>query len=566
MIPANPIYSFDNSEFPLLHNFTLNQEQDEIDNNIISPNLKSKKKKQNKILNLAKEMMKKEIYNNNFIKKINKNLLSSHKIYFCEECSLTPFLSLKYERNEKNNFYNVFINYSCDNNHENKVEITQFFQKSVKNKISKDKNPEFELSKYNKIKQKIESFSYNIKLIKEIGNFLEKRVKELNELIKLYEQLNNLEFDFTNLLLDCYKNENIDERINDNIIQLLNFNENILELEDLEEMELIEHLFLYLNSKKNFFLKENELYSPKKSSTSTKFSSDSFIKEIKNLEKYKVTLHIKENIKKIVFLNEETIIMINKSTNFFDIIENKLIFKIVEKKEINDLIKLKDNLILLSINDIMKIYNINLTLCSYQLKYKIKSHKSTVNKLIILKNGFISCSEDSYYKIFQFEDDNYMEKKSVKAHNKGITSILVNDCHVITASYGDKNIKSFNGNIIKILNVICYNCKDCLFNAQTNLILLFGVDKLYLINLDKFIVQRTIHDFEYTYMNFYENSIIVGDTLGYLIQFFFKENEDFMIEKNMLKIHDNKINYIIQFNDYIISSSIDGNIQILFFQ
>lgn len=172
MIPANPIYSFDNSEFPLLHNFTLNQEQDEIDNNIISPNLKSKKKKQNKILNLAKEMMKKEIYNNNFIKKINKNLLSSHKIYFCEECSLTPFLSLKYERNEKNNFYNVFINYSCDNNHENKVEITQFFHNSVKNKISKDKNPEFELSKYNKIKQKIESFSYNIKLIKEIGNLI----------------------------------------------------------------------------------------------------------------------------------------------------------------------------------------------------------------------------------------------------------------------------------------------------------------------------------------------------------------------------------------------------------
>jgi hypothetical protein len=79
---------------------------------------------------------------------------------------------LKYERNEKNNFYNVFINYSCDNNHENKVEITQFFQKSVKNKISKDKNPEFELSKYNKIKQKIESFSYNIKLIKEIGNLI----------------------------------------------------------------------------------------------------------------------------------------------------------------------------------------------------------------------------------------------------------------------------------------------------------------------------------------------------------------------------------------------------------
>ena len=118
-------------------------------------------------------MMKKEIYNNNFIKKINKNWLSSHKIYFCEECSLTPFLSLKYERNENNNFYNIFIKYSCDNNHENKIEITQFFQNSVKNKISKDKNPEFELSKYNKIKQKIESFSYNnIKLIKEIGVLL----------------------------------------------------------------------------------------------------------------------------------------------------------------------------------------------------------------------------------------------------------------------------------------------------------------------------------------------------------------------------------------------------------
>ena len=117
--------------------------------------------------------MKKEIYNNNFIKKINKNLLSSHKINYYEECSLTPFLSLKYERNENNNFYNIFIKYSCDNNHENKIEITQFFQNSVKNKISKDKNPEFELSKYNKIKQKIESFSYNnIKLIKEIGVLL----------------------------------------------------------------------------------------------------------------------------------------------------------------------------------------------------------------------------------------------------------------------------------------------------------------------------------------------------------------------------------------------------------
>ena len=50
--------------------------------------------------------MKKEIYNN-FVKKINKNLLSSHKINYYEECSLTPFLSLKYERNENNNFYNI---------------------------------------------------------------------------------------------------------------------------------------------------------------------------------------------------------------------------------------------------------------------------------------------------------------------------------------------------------------------------------------------------------------------------------------------------------------------------
>jgi hypothetical protein len=115
-------------------------------------------------------------------------------------------------------------------------------------------------------------------------------------------------------------------------------------------------------------------------------------------------------------------------------------------------------------------------------------------------------------------------------------------------------------------DIICKNNKNCLFNILQNSILLYGIYNLFLINLNNFIIQEKI-DVLICSVNVSSNSILAGDKFGEIIQYIIiNENDNRINLKNVIPFHNCEINYITQFDDYIISSSIDGDVQILKYQ
>ena len=371
--------------------------------NIINENNKHKLNLENEIsslknaINELKLQLEQNNSNNNILSSldensiiINKNnnnhIITSYKKYYCTKCNQIPLLYFTYNKNEQ--YYDLLINYKCKNNHEDKLKISKFLNKNIKEEYYGNKKSNYDINLYNKIKEKIESFSNNIKLIKIIGKKYEQKINELNKLIKYYEELNNLEINFTNLLLDTYKNENLDNNIEENIIQILNFNDNYFKYRNLNDMQLLENLFIYLKKTNNFFLKSN-IY--QNSSVST--NNTSFIEENEDLNQYDLKLTIKENnINKILILNEDIIIMISNHNSiiFYNINENKKILEMKESKIINDIIKLNDNLIVYNIEKKIKILNINSN------NYKIIDTWDLINKIINYDNGFIITQFDTF--------------------------------------------------------------------------------------------------------------------------------------------------------------------------
>ena len=567
MIEANSIYTIQESKITFDSGvLSLNQFDDSFFSISNNPNLKRKKGSMNQIISLALENLKNKIEKKNeqfmFLK---KNQITTIPKICCSECSSFPLLSLKYENNEK--FYDLKIKTYCENNHESKLNIKDFLSKNIKNEISEDKNTYFDDKIYNNIKEKINAFTNNLNLLKEIGILFEKKVKELNQLIKSYIELNRLEINFTNLLLENYKYRNLNEKFSHNITELLNFNDNYLELNNIDDIQLLDYLFIYLNSNNNCFLKENEY--DFQSYLNSSINSNELSKDIKNLQNYKLQTKFNQKINKILFLNSDVILMINKSIIFYDIKSNKDIFEIKENGNINDIIKLNDNLIVYNVDNIIIINKIDLSLLNNKIIQTINSHKLAINKIINTHNGFITCSKDKYFKIFTLDiKKEYKEIQSTKAHNQDITSILLyNNDTIITASYNEKIVKLFKLKIIKILNLICNNSRDCLFKLNQNTILIHGIDTLYLINGDFFTIEKEINtmNINISYINIYENFILMGDSSGNLIQYINKGNDVLKNEKSVITLcdNDNTINFINQLNDYIIVSFINGEIQIL---
>ena len=496
-----------------------------------------------------------EEFNNSIInKKYNNNIITSYKKYYCTKCNQIPLLYLTYSKNE--NYYDLLINYKCKNNHENKLKISKFLNKNIKEEYYGNKNNNYDINLYNKMKEKIELFSNNIKLIKIIGKTYEKKINELNQLIKYYEELNNLEINFTNLLLDTYKNENLDNNIEENIIQLLNFNDNYFKYQNLNDMQLLDNLFIYLNKTNNFFLKPNIYQNNSISTTNTSFNDDN-----EDLNQYDLKLTIKENnINKILILNDYIIIMISNHNSiiFYNINENKKILEMKESNIINDIIKLNDNFIVYNNEKNIKILNIN----SYTYDKIVTSE--LINKIINYENGFIITQFD-YFTIFKYNIDKYEEIKKIKSNNKEITSIIsFHNNKIITISYEDSNMKLFESfNNTKSLKIICNNSKDCLYFIEPFYILLYGIETLYLINSNDLIIINKINNFILSFINIYNNNIIISDDYGNLIKYTLnKLNQDFMQFKYNISTDNAKINYITQSNNYIISYSIDGQIKI----
>ena len=540
--------------------------------NIINENNKHKLNLENEIsslknaINELKLQLEQNNSNNNILSSLDENsiimnknnnnhIITSYKKYYCTKCNQIPLLYFTYNKNEK--YYDLLINYKCKNNHEDKLKISKFLNKNIKEEYYGNKKSNYDINLYNKIKEKIESFSNNIKLIKIIGKKYEQKINELNKLIKYYEELNNLEINFTNLLLDTYKNENLDNNIEENIIQILNFNDNYFKYRNLNDMQLLENLFIYLKKTNNFFLKSN-IY--QNSSVST--NNTSFIEENEDLNQYDLKLTIKENnINKILILNEDIIIMISNHNSiiFYNINENKKILEMKESKIINDIIKLNDNLIVYNIEKKIKILNINSN------NYKIIDTWDLINKIINYDNGFIITQFDTFI-IFKYNNKKYEEIKKIKLNNKEITSIIsFHNNKIITISYEDSNMRLFESfNNTQSLKIICNKSKDCLYFIEPFYIILYGIEILYLINANDLIIINQINNFILSFIHISNNNILISDDYGNLFKYILnKLNKDFMEYKYNITTHNQKINYITQSDNYIISSSIDGQIQIL---
>jgi hypothetical protein len=124
-----------------------------------------------------------------------------------------------------------------------------------------------------------------------------------------------------------------------------------------------------------------------------------------------------------------------------------------------------------------------------------------------------------------------------------------------------KLFESFNNT--KSLKIICNNSKDCLYFIEPFYILLYGIETLYLINSNDLIIINKINNFILSFINIYNNNIIISDDYGNLIKYTLnKLNQDFMQFKYNISTDNAKINYITQSNNYIISYSIDGQIKI----
>ena len=540
--------------------------------NIINENNKHKLNLENEIsslknaINELKLQLEQNNSNNNILSSLDENsiimnknnnnhIITSYKKYYCTKCNQIPLLYFTYNKNEQ--YYDLLINYKCKNNHEDKLKISKFLNKNIKEEYYGNKKSNYDINLYNKIKEKIESFSNNIKLIKIIGKKYEQKINELNKLIKYYEELNNLEINFTNLLLDTYKNENLDNNIEENIIQILNFNDNYFKYRNLNDMQLLENLFIYLKKTNNFFLKSN-IY--QNSSVST--NNTSFIEENEDLNQYDLKLTIKENnINKILILNEDIIIMISNHNSiiFYNINENKKILEMKESKIINDIIKLNDNLIVYNIEKKIKILNINSN------NYKIIDTWDLINKIINYDNGFIITQFDTFI-IFKYNNKKYEEIKKIKLNNKEITSIIsFHNNKIITISYEDSNMRLFESfNNTQSLKIICNKSKDCLYFIEPFYIILYGIEILYLINANDLIIINQINNFILSFIHISNNNILISDDYGNLFKYILnKLNKDFMEYKYNITTHNQKINYITQSDNYIISSSIDGQIQIL---
>ena len=528
-----------------------------------------------KIINKIPNNIKSMVYRTTiFSSKKNYFPLCEIEKYFCKECNSIPVISLK---NEKNNiYYDIYVNCYCDNGHQQKIKLNEFLKKNTKKEFI-SKNDSNNDNFITKIKEKINSFTNNMNFLQEIirksensknESIIKENIDEIKHLFKYYKELNELEKNLTSLLLNTYQIKNLDLKNKRNIHQVLNFNENYIDL-NLNETQIFSLLLSYLKNPQNFCLKANEnIYEQMEIKYHNK---DLFMNEIKSLDKYKLKARIKQDINTIILFNEDIIILstMNKSIVFYNLEENKIIEKILEIKQINDVIKLNDNLIIYNIENIIKICKISISPFSYQTIQNLYSHNLKINKIINFFNGFITCSEDGYFKIFERVNYEFEEIKNIKAHDNGITSILLaKDNKIVTVSHKDKKIKLFQSNNLLnfIDDIICKNNKNCLFNILQNSILLYGIYNLFLINLNNFIIQEKI-DVLICSVNVSSNSILAGDKFGEIIQYIIiNENDNRINLKNVIPFHNCEINYITQFDDYIISSSIDGDVQILKYQ
>ena len=252
---------------------------------------------------------------------------------------------------------------------------------------------------------------------------------------------------------------------------------------------------------------------------------------------------------------DKTIKIYNKYTYILEI-------NIVENNDnILYLIQSKDNILISCSFQIINFFQINKS--NYFLKQSINAHNKWVYKIIQLTNyQLVSCSDDGFIKFWEKNVELYININNYNL-NEYIYNILeINNNIIFTTTY--LNIFSLKSNTISynFKNIQCseWNNNLCLINQ--NILIIGGIKKLYIFNLNNFIL---LNEFDYnndilSIIKINNNVFLIGDSDGNISKFEY-EDYDIILINNINKAHNNYINSIVKYKNFIITCSYDESIK-----
>ena len=302
-------------------------------------------------------------------------------------------------------------------------------------------------------------------------------------------------------------------------------------------------------------------------------SYDNFNINIKNL-----TLKIKCGMNYILclcILNDGRLVSGSDDRNI--IIYNKKTYKpdlIIKEhySSVNCIIKLNCNKLASgSADKTIKIFKIKDN--KYEILQTLNHHVGCLYKILELKNkNLVSCSSDK--SIIIYHKDNNMYKKDYKINTKGfcisLSQTKQNEICYMECTFINFIIYFYDLNERKIKSSISHLDYSGFFGPITmitdELLLIGGNNKIYIIDVNQYIIDRTIDIFDSGYINGFcllnDNMFLTGSQDGKIRQW--KINGEYIyIFSEKEKAHDNTINILMKNgNGKIISLGYSNSIKI----
>ena len=549
-----------------------NYENNSYSNNTSSINMKNIfEKKEKESLNFDKK--------NDFINESlsflsdSSSVLGIENIFSCQHKNCTKkifiFLSIK---NRKN-----YIEFLCEDNHRNKIEISEFIQKISLLLI----DDYVEDQKINKLKK-------DFKIIEDRKYELE---KELQNQINIMEQSfikfkTYFEYHLILIRLKRFFIEEKSEDIFSNIIEFQNF----INLNENFSSNLIYHLSSYdnfINFINNFY---NLPLSPSKISAkdNEKFES---IKEKINKKQYSTlkinTFIYNDNEKNIFNYNINSICKINLERFAIGFDNGKIIIRYFNSFdnliEINEFENMRDSVNHLFYSEIhnyiisswsnysIRIFKIFMNEYSLIQELKNENNNIKINQTIELINNnyyLVSCDEDKRIIFWIYKNEKYSKEKEIKTEGF-INSILYlnKNKEIVFTLQKLKKIQFLNieSNSIEysINNNYC-NCSNNLFLLNQEFLVVKGkiTEGIYIIDLqthsiiNQILIGRTVNSFCKIKDNFILSSEYNKENNSCLYLYKYEISE-FNIIDSKYNINKNYINSIISNGNFIITSSYD---------
>ena len=226
-----------------------------------------------------------------------------------------------------------------------------------------------------------------------------------------------------------------------------------------------------------------------------------------------------------------------------------------------------------SADNIIKLYNINEN--EYKVIQTLTYHTSDVNKIIELKNNqLISCSGDESIIIYFKDNNKYIKDYSISTNGENGPVIQTKDNEICYQE--DNGVSGINLTlcfydllerkiITKINNIsVASYCTDCLVIMTKDLLLVTGVNKLSIININLHNIIRIIDVSGSSWINcacmLNENMLLTGDEKKRIIQWKI-EGDNLQLISKKENAHENVVCTLSKIgNGLIISGSRDVKI------